>query len=56
MRGLAKSKPSTARVKVNSRYARKHYGQLRRTQFDEEIHDRSRRLVIRVENARKIDY
>ena len=56
MRGLAKSRPSAARVEVNSRYARKHYGQTRRVQFDKEIHDRSRRLVNSVENAGKIDH
>ena len=56
MRGLAKSKPSTAVVKVNSRYARKHYGEEVLSVFDEKIHDQSRRLVIKVKNARKGDH
>ncbi len=56
MRGLAKSQPTSARVKVNSRYARKHYGQEDRVHFDKGIHDRNRRLVNSVENAGKFGH
>ena len=56
MRGLAKSKPSTAVVKVSSRYARKHYGEEIRVKFDERIHDKSKRLLTSVKNAGRDDY
>ena len=55
MKGLAKIKPPTAVVQVNSRYARKHYGAERRTIFDERIHDISRRLVMSDSNVAKVD-
>ena len=55
MKGLAKMKPPTAVVKVNSRYARKHYGEEHSVKFDENIHDKTRRSVISVKNAGKVD-
>ena len=44
LKGLAKSDPSSASMRVGSRAARKHYGTCRTTDFKSDIHSKSRRF------------
>ena len=46
MKGLTEVSPAVARVKIDARAARKHYGIQSHKRFNEWLHDRQRRYLI----------